>query len=85
MKTPWDFVERYYQNFHSCDLIAESDDLSKILDEEFEVGDSSHKLLIHKYYGDVTNPQISIDYNNIMIQIYEKAIRRFIKSQEKKS
>lgn len=75
--TPWDFVEKYYPNYHTCDLIALSDDLVKIIDEEFEVGDSSHKLLIEQYGGDKLSSEIFTDYYDTMMKIYEKAIENF--------
>ena len=41
----WDFIERWYPNYHSCNEIAMSDDLTKIIDGEWVQGDDAHKLL----------------------------------------
>lgn len=82
MKTTWDFVQKYYPNFQSCYTIAYSDDLCKLLDEEYEVGDDAHTLLKEQYKGDVRNPQILSDYNEVMLEIYERAIQGFINSQK---
>lgn len=80
--TPWDFVEKYYPNYHTCDLIALSDDLTKIIDEEFDAGDSAHKLLLEKYDGDRLSPEIFTDYHDVMMTIYEKAIENFQTTQK---
>lgn len=85
MKTTWDFVQMYYPNYQSCPTITFSDDLCKLLDEEYEIGDDAHTLLKEQYKGDVRNPEILVDYNTVMLEIYEKAIQSYINSQNNKS
>jgi hypothetical protein len=36
IESTWDFVEKYYPNYGTCDEIAYNDDLVKILEEEVE-------------------------------------------------
>lgn len=83
MKTTWDFVEEYYPNYHSCNMIAESDDLIKIMDGEYEEGDSAHRRLVEDYSGDENDPQIAKDYDKVMRFIYEESIINYINSQNK--
>lgn len=44
LKTVWDFDERYYPNYSSCDLIAENNDLQVILDAEDLEGSHAYDL-----------------------------------------
>lgn len=80
LKSEWDFIEKYYPKYYSCDDIARSGDLCKIIDNEFEAGDCAESLLNSDYNGDVKNPQIIIDANELNLTIYGKAIMGFIKS-----
>jgi hypothetical protein len=79
IETPWDFVEKYYPNYYSSDDITYNDDLHKLVDREFEIGDGAYDLLIQKYGGDINNPQILIDIQKSDVEIYEKAIEGYIK------
>jgi predicted metal-dependent hydrolase len=36
VESNWDFVEKYYPNYSSCDEVAYNQDLVKILEEEVE-------------------------------------------------
>lgn len=36
MKTPWDFVEKYYPNYYSCVVITECEDYQKIVDGQID-------------------------------------------------
>jgi len=83
IKTPWDFVEKYYPNYYGSDEIAYNDDLSKLLDEEHEDGDCASELLKREYNNDLNNGQIQEDYNKSMSEIYERAIEGYLKEQEK--
>lgn len=83
-KTVWDFVEENYPGYHSSEDIAKSDDLHKLVNEEQEDGDDATFLLDKEYKGDVRNPHILIDHNELLVQIYEKAIENFYKKQPKK-
>ena len=39
METTWDFVEKYYPDYYQSEEITLSDDLEKILKEEWEEGE----------------------------------------------
>ena len=41
----WDFVEKYYPDYHRCDSIARNSDLQVIIDGETEIGTCAAKLL----------------------------------------
>lgn len=84
MKYPWDFVEKYYPNYHGCSTIAYLDDLRRILDGEYEEGDSAHTLLKSDYEGDSSSHWIVVDHNETMMTVYERAIEGFISEMEKK-
>lgn len=62
----WDFVEKYYPNYSSCNDIAENDDLSYILASDWDDPDSEHYKTAKK--------QIIISNE----AIYKKAIEGFI-------
>ena len=81
MKTTWDFVEKYYPNYQKSELITLSDDLSKLLDGEWEEGDSSHTMLVEEYDGNPLHPNIQLDYNEVMKMIYERSIENYIKTK----
>ena len=77
-KTVWDFIEQYYSNYYSSNEIAHNDDLCKLVNKEQEPGSVAEKLLKEKYNDDINNPNILIDYNKSLIDIYEKAIKNFL-------
>lgn len=82
MTSAWDFVEKYYPNYEGSPVIALIGDLDKLVDIEYEDGDSAHKLLIDEYNGNINNPKIRIDHSHWMAYIYETAIEQFIKEQK---
>jgi hypothetical protein len=81
-KTAWDFVEEHYPNYSSCDMIARLNDLDKLVDEEFEEGDSADQLLQRDYGGEIPNFEISIDQTKTELLIYKKAIENFQSKQQ---
>jgi len=83
IKTPWDFVEKYYPNYYGSDEIAYNDDLSKLIHKEQEDGDFASELLKTEYDNDIRNPKIQRDYNRSMSEIYETAIEYYLKEQQK--
>jgi len=85
LKTAWDFVEAHYPNYHSSNEIAHSDDLAKLIDDDYTDDEHDHaaNLLRIEYGGDVKNPKIQADYNEVMVNIYEKAIENFLTSANK--
>lgn len=76
--TLWDVVEKYYPNYDRCDDIALSEDLQKLLNKEQTYGSYADVLLHSDYDGDVDNPQIKIDADNLNKTIYEKTLTAFI-------
>ncbi len=77
-KNAWDFVIEYYPNYSSSNEIAHSDDLEKLKHDDYEDGDDASKLLYREYNGDINNPQIETDLNELLVQIYEKAIENYL-------
>lgn len=77
-KNTWDFVVEHYPNYYSSNEIARSNDLEKLIHGEQEDGDSASKLLQDEYGGDDNNPHISIDRNELLVKIYEKAIENYL-------
>lgn len=79
MKTTWDFVEEYYPNYTGSSLISYSDDLEKILNSEWEEGDSSWEVLQKEFDGNPNDPKILCEYHEVMMMIYESSIENYIK------
>jgi hypothetical protein len=82
METAWDFVQEYFPNYYQSNLIAYSEDLSKLVNKELEEGDSAYSLLMKDYSGDIDNPSIYMDYKQVMSDIYEKAIEQYINNSK---
>ena len=84
MESAWDFVERYYPKYHNCDLIAESDDLQKIVDNELEPDSCSLEVLNSRYDGarDLNLERIKDDLARVMVQIYEASFECFIEQHK---
>lgn len=90
----WEFVEKYYPNYSSCDLIAKCDDLRKILDGQIE---GNAEVIYNKFksdlefcwdYGNIPDwlhteiiEIVKNRYNKAHVEIYEKAINEFLKQQ----
>lgn len=74
----WLFVTKYYPDYDHSQAIADADDLQKLLDGE--INGCAEDLLNRDYGGDINNPQIQIDYNQLHVSIYEKAIENFLES-----
>ena len=80
-KTAWDFVEKYYPKYYSCDEIARVDDLAKLLAHEY--GNDDAETLLHDHYqSDIDNPNIQRNYNDMCVIIYEKAMEAFMNSDK---
>lgn len=81
MESAWDFVERYYYKYHNCSDIAHSDDLCKIIDEEYDDEDDCAYQVLQRDYGgarELNLERIKDDYNRVMIKIYESAFDNYI-------
>ncbi len=86
LKTPWDFVEKYFPNYYGSDEIAYNNDLQKLIDEEYEEGDSASQLLtqLEKSYPSLQGSSATRSdtlqrlKNESDLSIYTKAIKGFI-------
>ena len=80
----WSFIEKYYPNYDSCDEIALSSDLYQIVDNEWEEGSDSHKLLLEigKEIGIDNLRDIQLEASKrsrtLDFKIYNKALEAFI-------
>ena len=80
----WDFVEKYYPDYHRCDSIARNSDLQVIIDGETEIGTCAAKLLYDEFDGDEKNPKIQVEMNESLVDIYERSIQAFMEQQPKR-
>lgn len=76
--TPWDFVEKFYPNYSSCDDIAYNNDLSVILDDGTPE-EGSCAMSVFKSLGEDIE-RVNEEYDGSCRTIYEKAIQSFIKA-----
>jgi len=81
---PFTFIEEYYPNYHNSDEIARLNDLDKLLDEEYNDGDSAYELLVSDYGNNINNPKILADQRELLIQIYDAAAENFLKLKQNK-
>lgn len=79
----WDFVEKYYPNYYTCDKIALNDDLAKLVEDSNEEGSDAHILLFEEYGNDIENPEILQDFKASCADIYEDAIKGYIEALTK--
>lgn len=82
MTTPWDFACKYYPDYDHSDTIAHEMDLDVILTEQVTEGSCAERLLNEEYGGDPKNPQIKIDHDAILVEIYQDAIEEYIRQQQ---
>jgi len=75
IKTSWEFVEAFYSNYGSSDLIAYAGDLDKILSGEMVEGDCSSETFKH-CGSDFTI--VHSEYDRVHVEIYKDAIEGFI-------
>lgn len=80
MKIPWDFVEKYYPNYYSCDTIQKANYLGQLMTESYESGSGAEDLLYREYRGDINAWEIEVDYHETMTYVYEQAIQGYILS-----
>lgn len=76
MKKIEDFIEENYPNFSSSDLIAELDDLYKLVYGEFEDGDSADQLLQSDFGGEWEKayPKIQQRFESVYLGVLIKSI-----------
>ena len=76
--TAWQFVEQYYPNYQQSPMITYIDDLTKIINMENEDGDNSDAHFKLMYDSDYNNPRIMQDYNEALVDVYERAIENYL-------
>tara|TARA_R110002012_G_scaffold210151_2_gene380780 strand:+ start:234 stop:578 length:345 start_codon:yes stop_codon:yes gene_type:complete len=54
----WEFIEKWYTDYDHCAFITANDDLSKIIHDEIQYGDYSHRLALE--IGKEKNIDISV-------------------------
>jgi hypothetical protein len=81
MENEADFIEKYYPNYSSCDYIARWNDIQKLIDEDYDYGDSAHKLMLKEFGEDYTRayPMILREHLEIENHIYKQAILGYVK------
>jgi len=81
-------IEKYYPNYYRSEDIAILNDLQKIIDGEWEEGDSAHKLLSDYWnkYGEGMELMYHEDYDKLYLKVLEETImsmNRIIKNGSK--
>ncbi len=79
MKTPRDFVEMYYPNYYNSDKIMLLNDLATILDGDHVDKSSAFNLYKSKYKHN--QESLVKDYQDLLLEVYEEAIRFFLSCQ----
>ena len=77
----WRFVEEYYPDYYKDEKISLENDLIKILNNEYEDGDCTHKLFYEKY--NLNYNLVEDAHSILLLEIYETAIKNFISNQNK--
>ena len=73
------FLEIHYPGYYQSDLVAYSDDLQKILDNEMEEGSEAERIF-HKDFDGQRDIAVS-EFDRVMKELYEGAIEAFIEKQ----
>tara|TARA_R110002020_G_scaffold154637_1_gene334695 strand:- start:2363 stop:2635 length:273 start_codon:yes stop_codon:yes gene_type:complete len=82
----WSFIEEYYPNYTSSPEIALSDDLNKIICNEWEKGDASHTLIreigleLNTNLLSAIRLEASKRSRSYDLKIYHKAIQNYLES-----
>jgi len=74
----YDLVQMFYPNYSSSPTIALEGDLSKIVHREYEEGDCAWELLQKDYGGDIDNPQIAVDWQDMYCRVMEDTMTAMI-------
>lgn len=85
LKTAWDFVEQYHQNYSSSDDICRATDLFMILEKENTIMDEEGTELHNRYMTEFDGQICAVrnEHDYLMKCIYEEAIENFINIQNK--
>ena len=78
MKEPWDFVEKWFPNYFSSNIILQIDHLTKIIEGDYEQGDDIDKLFCHTYCGDLD--LVHTINNRLVAEVYEESIKNYIEN-----
>ena len=70
----WSMVEEYHPNYYNSEDIAILNDLQKIIDGEWEQGDSAHKMFVELYDSDKNDSGIKNDYTHYYQKVLEQTI-----------
>lgn len=91
-KDLWQFVELYYPNYGGCNEIAESDDLEKVKNREWDEDDYAHRLykeIVNESEREYLSEELKEQYvddeierriNESNAYIFERAIEGYIES-----
>lgn len=79
----WSFVETFYPDYDHCNTIAYANDLEKLINNEYEMGDDAHHLLQAHYDNNPKHPGIEREYMRVHHDIYLKAIENFLEKYDK--
>lgn len=81
----WDFVEQNLPKYHQSEEVAESNDLDKIIDNEYEEGDHADRLRQEIIDEIGTDDQFLIEQkaqqklNEVNAYLFEESIKNFLK------
>jgi hypothetical protein len=78
------FVERHYPKI-SCPDLRKLDALCELYEsnripKEFQMC-GSEELLASEYNGDIRNPKIDTDYNELLRKVYERSILAYVETE----
>jgi len=76
-----DFIEKFYPDYSNSDEIAYLNDLNKLVEGDYEDGDSADILLQRVWYGHIESNLIPIEQQKQYIRVLEKAIESFINNE----
>jgi len=85
-KEIWNFVEKYYPNYSSCDEILYNEDLLKLLEGEVNTGaDSIYNSIREELVDLLPNEEDILEiaeqrYAESLVIIYEKAIQGYLET-----
>jgi hypothetical protein len=80
---PWDFVEKYYPGYSSCDQIAKANDLDVIMTEpDCNWGEAAQ--LMWKYELSQSFVAAARVNDELLVKIYQSAIEGYIESLKEK-
>jgi hypothetical protein len=78
MKEPWDFVEKWFPNYFSSNIILRLDELKRIIDGEFE--EESFIAILFKELYSSSIDSVKKDYYKRLTEIYEESIKNYIEN-----